>query len=105
MSGKGEPILYERGQLDVVKALELWRQGMADHEIAAVCGVKRNTVGTWRRKNKLVANRKATLAHKRSGGHLSKLSQDAAAARAMGMNYGVYKAQMLVAQKSAEVRG
>lgn len=104
MSYKGEPILYERGKLDGERALELYRKGMSDHEIAEACDVKRSTVSTWRRKKKLEANRKPNLAHKRSGRRVSKLSQDAADARAMGMNYGQYKAQMFVAQKSAEVR-
>jgi DNA invertase Pin-like site-specific DNA recombinase len=45
---------------NVAKALELYKQGLCDAEVAKGIGVHRQTIYKWRRKNKLPANNQMT---------------------------------------------
>lgn len=88
------PIFNRRVNLDKERAYELWSKGMTDLEIAHELGVTDSAVGSWRRRNGgLTANHKPKVQTKKASKNMSKLSQDAAEARARGMNYGMYKAQ------------
>ena len=79
-----------RIMLDHEFAMELYRHGLTDAEIAKQSGVYAKTVGKWRNRMGLPPN-KAKRRRK-----LSSLSSDAAEARRLGLTYGQYKAQSYV---------
>ena len=76
--------------LDHEFAMELYRRGLTDAEIAKQSGVLSGAVCRWRNKLGLPPN-KAKRRRK-----LSSLSSDAAEARRLGLTYGQYKAQSYV---------
>lgn len=78
-----------RIMLDHEFAMELYRRGLTDAEIAKQSGVYVKTVGKWRRGMGLPANKKRRI-------KMSPLARDAAEARRLGMSYGQYKAQSYV---------
>ena len=75
-----------RIMLDHEFAMELYRRGLADAEIAKQSGVRSETVCKWRNKLGLPANKKRRL-------KMSTLASDAMWARRLGLTYGQYKAQ------------
>ena len=75
-----------RIMLDHEFAMELYRRGLTDAEIAKQSGVYVKTVGKWRNRMGLPANKKRRL-------KMSPLARDAAEARRLGLTYGQYKAQ------------
>ena len=84
-----------RIMLDHEFAMELYRRGLADAEIAKKSGVRSGAVCKWRNKLGLPPN-KAKRRRK-----LSSLSSDAAEARRQGLTYGQYKAQSYVSPSPA----
>ena len=72
--------------LDHEFAMELYRRGLMDAEIAKQSGVYAKTVGKWRNRMGLPANKKRRL-------KMSPLAHDAMEARRLGLTYGQYKAQ------------
>lgn len=91
--------------IDEGMAWHHYNAGKADAEIADACGVHKNTVANWRRRNKLHANTPQKLKkeqqaeRKKKERVLSPLEQDARAAREAGMTYGQYKAQQYIEQQ------
>ena len=75
--------------LDHEFAMELYRRGLTDAEIAKQSGVYVKTVGKWRNRMGLPANKKRRL-------KMSPLARDAMEARRLGLTYGQYKAQSYV---------
>ena len=75
--------------LDHEFAMELYRRGLPDAEIAKQSGVYVKTVSKWRNRMGLPANKKRRL-------KMSPLARDAAEARRLGLTYGQYKAQSYV---------
>ena len=75
-----------RIMLDHEFAMELYRHGLTDAEIAKQSGVYVKTVSKWRNRMGLPANKKRRL-------KMSPLARDAAEARRLGLTYGQYKAQ------------
>ena len=75
-----------RIMLDHEFAMELYRRGLTDAEIAKQSGVYVGTVSKWRNKLGLPANKKRRL-------KMSPLAHDAMEARRLGLTYGQYKAQ------------
>ena len=75
--------------LDHDLAMELYPRGLTDAEIATQSGVYVKTVGKWRNRMGLPANKKRRL-------KMSPLARDAAEARRLGLTYGQYKAQSYV---------
>ena len=75
--------------LDHEFAMELYRRGLTDAEIAKQSGVRSGAVCKWRNKLGLPANKKRRL-------KMSPLARDAAEARRLGLTYGRYKAQSYV---------
>ena len=80
-----------------------YNAGKADAEIAAACGVHKNTVANWRRRNRLHANMPQKITkeaqpteRKKKERVLTPLELDARAAREAGMTYGQYKAQQYI---------
>ena len=73
--------------LDHEFAMELYRCGLTDAEIAKQSGVRSRAVCNWRNKLGLPPNKA-----KRQG-KLSPLIRDAMEARRLGLTYGQYKAQ------------
>ena len=67
---------------------QLWEDGMSDAEIAAVFGVRSDTVGTWRRKNGMKPNLKRTKRKKSGLEWLERVAKINEEARAHGMTYG-----------------
>ena len=78
-----------RIMLDREFAMELYRRGLTDAEIAKQSGVYVKTVGKRRNRMGLPANKKRRL-------KMSPLARDAAEARRLGLTYGQYKAQSYV---------
>ena len=78
-----------RIMLDHEFAMELCRRGLTDAEIAKQSGVYVGTVGKWRNRMGLPANKKRRP-------KMSPLAHDAAEARRLGLTYGQYKAQSYV---------
>ena len=78
-----------RIMLDHEFAMELYRRGLTDAEIAKQSGVYVKTVGKWRNRMGLPANKKRRL-------KMSPLARDAMEARRLGLTYGQYKAQSYV---------
>ena len=78
-----------RIMLDHEFAMELYLHGLADAEIAKQSGVYVKTVGKWRNRMGLPANKKRRL-------KMSPLARDAMEARRLGLTYGQYKAQSYV---------
>ena len=76
--------------LDHEFAMELYRRGLTDAEIAKQSGVLSGAVQKWRNKLGLPPNK----AKRR--GKLSPLTRDAMEARRLGLTYGQYKAQSYV---------
>ena len=72
--------------LDHEFAMELYRSGLTDAEIAKQSGVYVKTVGKWRNRMGLPVNKKRRL-------KMSPLARDAMEARRLGLTYGQYKAQ------------
>ena len=79
-----------RIMLDHEFAMELYRRGLTDAEIAKQSGVYVKTVGRWRNKMGLPPN------EAKRRGKLSPLASDAMEARRLGLTYGQYKAQSYV---------
>ena len=83
-------------------AWDCYKAGKTDAEIAQACGVHKNTVANWRRRNTLHANtpqkkqKEEQAARKKKERVLSPLEQDAKAAREAGLTYGQYKAQQYI---------
>ena len=87
------PIFERRNLIDKERAYVMWCQGKTDLEIGEEFGVCETSVGAWRRKNKLKPNKpRPGQPKRRLSKNMSKLSQEAAAARRAGMNYGTWKA-------------
>ena len=78
-----------RIMLDHEFAMELYRRGLTDAEIAKQSGVRSGAVCKWRNKLGLPANKKRRL-------KMSPLAHDAMEARRLGLTYGQYKAQSYV---------
>ena len=76
--------------LDHEFAMELYRHGLTDTEIAKQSGVRSGAVCKWRNKLGLPPNKAKRL------GKLSPLARDAMEARRLGLTYGQYKAQSYV---------
>ena len=76
-----------RIMLDHEFAMELYRRGLTDAEIAKQSGVLSGAVQKWRNKLGLPMNK----AKRRK--NLSSLARDAMEARRLGLTYGQYKAQ------------
>ena len=74
---------------DRLKALEMYQQGCTDLQIADAVGVSKSTISNWRSQHGLPPNTGTT---KDKNHRKSKLSLDAAEAKAAGMNYGQWKA-------------
>ena len=85
--GRKSPVL-----LDTEEAMELWQAGATDEEIMQACNVTIETVRKFRRLRGLSVNA-APKKPKKRGRTLTKLEQDAIAARKAGMSYGQWKAQ------------
>lgn len=68
--------------------MSLYNQGLTDREIAEKLNRKPSTIAGWRYSNGLASN--SEIAKKQS--KKSPLAEDAAAARAMGLTYGKWKA-------------
>lgn len=79
-----------RIMIDHEFAMELYRRGLTDAEIAKQSGVLSGAVQKWRNKLGLPPN-KAKRREK-----LSPLARDAMEARRQGLTYGQYKAQSYV---------
>ena len=79
-----------RIMIDHEFAMELYRRGLTDAEIAKQSGVLSGAVQKWRNKLGLPPN-KAKRREK-----LSPLARDAMEARRLGLTYGQYKAQSYV---------
>lgn len=82
-------------RLDSEHAMELYNKGLCDKEIAQTIGMTVQTVGDWRRRMGLPANKGKPPVHE-----ISPISRDARAAGG-GHLYGKYKAQ----QFETQVRG
>ena len=78
-----------RIMLDHEFAMELYRRGLTDAEIAKQSGVYAKTVSKWRRGMGLPAN---IMCRKK----MHPLVHDAMEARRLGLTYGQYKAQSYV---------
>jgi len=78
-----------RVKLDREKALRLYNEGLCDKDIAEELGVVRGTITDWRNRNHLPCNRQIPPKPSRK---MSQIAKDAAEARRLGMNYGMYKA-------------
>lgn len=77
---------FQHTRLNEAEAWRLYGLGKSDIEIAAACGVHKNTVLGWRQRNML----KAKPQRKNK---LTQLELDAIEARKMGLTYGQYKTQ------------
>lgn len=82
--------------LDEKKAFEYYKAGKTDAEIAEDCGVCRETVKNWRKRNGLTLNRTKGVREK---SNLTPLERDAIEARKLGLTYGQYKAGQYLAQQ------
>lgn len=99
---------YVRGKqvkkIDCERARELYDEGLCDSEIATGCGVSRNSVTNWRKREGLPRNKppkkKPEKKPEKRRRAKSQLSIDAAEARKLGMNYGMYKALQFEAQRN-----
>lgn len=91
--------------IDERTAWDCYKAGKTDAEIAQACGVHKNTVANWRRRNTLHANtpqkkqKEEQAARKKKERVLTPLEQDAKAAREAGLTYGQYKAQQYLEQQ------
>ena len=90
---------YKKRVFDKEHAMDLYRKGLSDKEIAEEMGSFVSTVGDWRRSAGLIPNKNRTAIDK-----MSRLSREAYEARKHGMNYGAYKAQQFEAQKRAKAQ-
>lgn len=85
--------------IDERTAWDCYNAGKTDAEIAQACGVHKNTVANWRKRNKLHANtpqkkkQEEQATRKKKERVLTPLERDAKAARAAGLTYGQYKAK------------
>ena len=86
----GTPFFKTRRYLDTDKAKELYEKGWCDQQIAEECDVSQDTVGSWRRRNGLVAHKAPYKTRKKK--HSSTLVELVAEARAHNMSYGQYMA-------------
>ena len=77
-------------RIDPRQAYDLWSRGFCDADIAVQLDVSPNSVGDWRRRNELKANRVSTTIPVEER---NQLSQDAWDARRAGMSYGAWKAK------------
>lgn len=77
---------FQSTKLDEREAWRLYGLGKSDAEIAAACGVHKNTIQGWRNRYMLKSNRKKPR-------KMTQLELDAIAARKAGMTYGEYKSQ------------
>ena len=91
-----EPIFFKRKCLDTERAKELYDKGYCDQQIADICGVSRDAVNVWRRKNKLVGHK---APHKEKKKKESTLVEMAVEAKKHGMSYGEY----MVAKREGKV--
>lgn len=91
-------------------AWQHYNAGETDAEIAAACGVHKNTVANWRKRHKLYANtpqkkkKEEQTARKKTERVLSPLEQDARAAREMGLTYGQYKARQYLDKQRRDLQ-
>lgn len=90
---------YKKRVFDKEHAMDLYRKGLSDKEIAEEMGSFVTTVGDWRRSEGLSPNKPRPAVNERS-----QLSREAYEARKAGMNYGMYKAQQFEAQKRAKAQ-
>lgn len=79
-----------RIMIDHEFAMELYRRGLTDAEIAKQIGVLSGAVQKWRNKQGLPSNKAKRL------GKLSPIARDEMEARRQGLDYGQYKAQSYV---------
>lgn len=81
--------------LDKELAMELYKQGLCDRDIAESCGVSSSCVGDWRRKQGLPPHKQP-----KPLAEMSPIARDNAEARRLGMNYGAYKALQYEAKRN-----
>ena len=84
---------YKKRVFDKEHAMDLYRKGLSDKEIAEEMGSFVTTVGDWRRSAGLIPNKNRTAIDK-----MSRLSREAYEARKAGMNYGMWKAKQFEKQ-------
>ena len=85
----GTPIFYERKFLDQELAFELYDKGYCDQDIADRCGVGRECISRWRRRNGLPGHHVYIRDKKEK--HKSTIVELSAEARKHGMTYGQYQ--------------
>lgn len=92
-------------KLDWDEAQRLYDQGFTDSEIAEACGASKRNVQHWRYRHDLPCHRHGSNRRRRKKAQpMAQLVADAAAARAHGMNYGVYYATYIAPQREAEAK-
>lgn len=84
------------GRIDHERALQMYKDGASDAEIAVGCGVRRESAAVWRRKNGLPAHKKYPKRHKTGIEWLHRVAEINAKARANGMTYGKYTAPAVI---------
>lgn len=94
----GEPRFFSRIRLDPLMARSLYNAGYCDQQIADYCGVSRDSVREWRRRNALPGHG-TPYKEKEEEKRKSTLVELAAEARAHGMTYGQY----MVARREGKV--
>lgn len=94
MSGRKKYIPSTKRKIDGERAMWLWSQGKTDEQIADGCGVSRDSVANWRRRNgRLPPNRKKK---RHCPPWLEKVAAVNAMAREAGMTYGKYMATPVI---------
>ena len=78
----------KRTFLDTERAEELYKQGWCDQQIADECGVSKDTVRLWRKRNDLVGHKAPVKPKKKK--HVSNIAAINAEAREHHMSYGQY---------------
>lgn len=107
---KREITLKTRRVIDDSCAWHHYNLGKTDAEIAAACGVHKNTVANWRKRHMLSARvpqkqkKEAQPQHAKKERILTPLERDAVAAREAGLTYGKYKARQYIEQMRAKER-
>ena len=97
----------KRKVIDDRTAWEHYNAGETDAQIAEACGVHKNTVNNWRRRQGLLSHspqNKARAEREKKARELPPLARDARAAREAGLTYGQYKAQQYIEQTREKAR-
>ena len=93
----GEAAFFRKHRLDPNEAKRMYDLGYCDQQIADECGVSRDSVREWRRRNDLAGH--STPYQRKEEKRKSTLVEMAMEAKAHGMSYGEY----MVARREGRV--